>query len=184
LYRRVGITNPAIIQNLPRIEYLLGHAEHGLPEVLDALRLSDEEEAQAFVSKYDSLAQHDRKQLKWEQIAVAAGITPRRFFQVAVGSLMMHEETMGQIISATAHPLVVRRAVQVALTPQGHRDRHDLMQARGFLPIPQGSTTILNRVNVANIAQAQAAADGEKAILPEMEDDLKDIHALFLEGDK
>jgi hypothetical protein len=180
VFRRVGIPDLKQINGLPRIGYLLSHAEHGLDEVLDALRISQEPDARTFVEKYDSISKADLKWLRWEHIALAAGLDPRLFFRLCVGILMEHEETMAQIISATAHPLVVRRAVEMALTPGGQRDRHDLFQARGFVPVPQGSTTILNRVQIANVAQAQAAADDEKIILPEMDEDLRDIHALYL----
>lgn len=175
--KRLGIESP--LPSLPAVTSLLKEADQGLPQVLDALRSSQEEEAKLFLEKYDELSQHDRARLQWEEIAFAIGVDPFRLLEVAVSSLMRHCETLGNIIAATAHPRVVRKAVEVAThCSDAWRDRQNLLNARGFLPV-QKSAVIYNRVQVASLTSSNPENE-EASELPEMEDDLRDIHGLLL----
>jgi hypothetical protein len=129
------------------------------------------------VGKYDEIRPRDRRYVRWEEIAFAAGLDPFRLLEVAVSTLVRNGETVGQIISATSHPMVVKKSVQMALTDGGFRDRHSLLSARGFLPMPRYNT-ILNRVEITNANQQNNVE--EKSELPSMEDDLRDIHGLLI----
>src|SRR5208337_2650998 len=71
--RRLGVKAEQLV-DIPQISHILKHAEHGLRQVIDALRGHDEEDAQAFIRKYDSLSASDRKHLTIEDICVAAQV--------------------------------------------------------------------------------------------------------------
>jgi hypothetical protein len=175
--RRAGIDDPAQVENLPRVSSILRFARGGLATVLTWLRASVDEDARKFVQKYDEIRPRDRRYVRWEEIAFACNLDPYRLLEVAVSVLVKNGETVGQIISATSHPMVVRKSVEMALTDGGFKDRRSLLSARGFLPVPR-SATIFNRVEVANFNQQNGPQSDAK--LPEMEDDLKDIHGLLM----
>lgn len=179
---RVGISNPALLSGLPRITHILAKAEKGLAQVLEALRASNDPDAQAFVSKYDSLAAFDHQLVGWEEIAFAAGIPSYRLLEISVSALLQQFGTVGQIIAATSHPLVVEATVRRALTEKGTREREMLLQAQGFLPTPKGSV-IIGRVQIANLSGSPEPSEPETtdyADLPSMEDDLRGIHDMML----
>jgi hypothetical protein len=151
-----------VLRTLPRITRILAEAKEGLPQALLSLRGSGDPDAKVFVHKYDSVSRSDRRYRigsNWEAIAFAAGLDPRRLFGVAVDCLLHDEETVAQIIAATAHPLVVKRSVEHALAPGGWRDRHDLMAARGFHP----GTAGLNHPNRDPIILGRKSYPRDKA---------------------
>jgi hypothetical protein len=165
-----------VVENLPQISGILRFARGGLATVLTWLRSSTDPDARTFVRKYDEIKPRDRRYVRWEEIAFAAGMDAFRLLEVAVSTLVRNGETVGQIISATSHPMIVRKSVEMALTDGGFKDRHSLLSARGFLPMPRYNT-ILNRIDVTNVNQQ---TNGEKTELPSMEDDLHDIHGLLI----
>ena len=177
--RRLGIDDPRQLENVPLVTPLLANATEGLPQVLAALRSSDDPDALAFIQKYDSLSRSDLKRVKWEAIAVASGIGSMRLLEISVSALLRQQQTIGQIISATSHAAVVKKSIAVALTDYGVKDREMMLNARGFLPVAKGAV-INNLVQVASVASSPEAMAPESADLPQMEDDLKDIHGLLL----
>jgi hypothetical protein len=135
---------------VPQISHILKHAERGLGQVIDALRGHDEEDAQAFIEKYDSLSASDQERLTIEEISIAAGVKTLDLLACATKALVMESQTASAIIAATSHYKVVNKTVKMALEDGGHRDREMLHTATGFLPSPKGSTFINSRIQVAN----------------------------------
>jgi hypothetical protein len=177
----LGIEDPSVLDTLPRITRILAAGKQGLPRVLLALRASKDPSARAFVRKYDSVSPNDRRyriSSNWEAIAFAAGLDPYRLLEVSVSALARQGETIGEIISASSHPYIVEKSVNMALKDHGVTDRRNLLAARGFLPVPKGST-IIGRVQITNQNGSRTAElnDGDKpGLLPSMEDDLKLLH--------
>jgi hypothetical protein len=173
----MGIDDPTAVATLPQVSSILRYARGGLATVLTGLRASEEPDAHIFTAKYDSISRDDLRRVRWEEIAFAANLDPYRLLEVAVSALVKQGETIGQLISATAHPLIVKKSVTMALKDYGKADRRNLLLARGFLPISAGAT-IYNRVQIAN--QNNVSTGAEKGTLPEMEDDLHAIHGLLI----
>lgn len=168
---RIGLDSPpSVVLVTPQ----LARAEGGLPQVLEALRSSEDEDARAFVRKYDSISPTDLDRLKWEEISVAAGVEPKRLLEISVSALFEQQQTVASIIAATAHPLVVEKTVQMAMSDGGKRDREMLHLAAGFLPTPKGATTI-NRIQIANMGgqgKVEASQTPIAENLPSVDDDL------------
>lgn len=185
---RLGIDDLSVLQNVPRVTHLLSEAEEGLPQVLQALRASGDEDARLFVEKYDSVAPGEikRRGISWEEISVACGIGPRRLLEVAMWALKEDREAAAAIIRATSLPLVVKKSVQMGLHDRGIKDRRMLFEASGFVPVPSGSV-VVNRFTAAtqiNTGETEVKAEVHSGELPEMEDDLKAIQGLLLgQGD-
>jgi hypothetical protein len=73
----------------------------------------------------------------------------------------MHQ---AQMIAALAHPRVVEKTIERALTDEGIADRMALHKAMGFLPTPKGSQTI---ISIMQSAQANTAVQTVAAPPPE-----------------
>lgn len=167
--RRLGVKAEQLV-NVPQISHILKHAERGLPQVIDALRGYDEEDAQAFIQKYDSLSLSDQKHLTIEDICVAAEIRTLDLLASATKALVLESQTASAIIAATSHYKVVRKTVAMANTDGGHRDREMIHLATGFLPSPKGSTFINQRVQVANFGGDKQHPTANPAPPPDEED--------------
>lgn len=178
--RRAGVKREDLI-GVPQISHILKHAEHGLAQVIDALRGYDEEDAQDFIEKYDSLSPSDRARLSIEEICVAAGVKTLDLLGCATKALVLESQTVSSIIAATSHYRVVNKTVKMALEDGGHRDREMLHTATGFLPSPKGSTFI-NKVQVANFSDdkkqpATVDAIPDEEDLVSVDDDLMGLDA-------
>ena len=169
--RRLGV-KPEQLVNVPKISHILAYAEHGLRQVIDALRGHDEEDAQAFIQKYDTLSPSDRKHLTIEDICIAAGVRTLDLLGSAAKALVLESQTVSSIIAATSHHKVVKKTVEMAETDGGHRDREMIHLATGFLPSKGGSTFINNRVQVANFDGDKPGAGGATPAAPVDEEDL------------
>ncbi|HKM83869.1 MAG TPA: hypothetical protein VJY15_23300 [Candidatus Acidoferrum sp.] len=167
--RRLGVKAEQLV-DIPQISHILKHAEHGLRQVIDALRGHDEEDAQAFIRKYDSLSASDRKHLTIEDICVAAQVRTLDLLGSATKALVLESQTASSIIAATSHQKVVKHTVRMALQDGGHRDREMIHLATGFLPSPKGSTFINQRVQVANFGSEKPHAGGAPAPVVDEED--------------
>lgn len=181
--RRLGVA-PEKLLGLPRITHILDHAEGGLPTVVAALRLSDDDDARKFLDRYDAVSDSDRKYLVVEEIAVAAEVSPKRLLEIAVSALVEDSRSSGAIIAATYHPRVIRKTAEAALHDDvyydengrlqgggGHADRKLFLTGTGFLPqSSKGAGGVFVTVNNQN-AQAnvgvQPVGEGE----PEQEGD-------------
>lgn len=165
---------------VPRITHMLEEAEGGLAQVIEALRASDEEEAIAFIRKYDELSDSDRDRVSIEAIAVSAGVRVVDLLGTATKALFAQGETVASIVSSTARPQVTKKTIQMALQDKGVRDREMFHTATGFLPIPKGTLIMNNRTQVANFNAGGREPDDDVDIpegpvggdLPSMDDDV------------
>lgn len=175
------------------ISHIFREAEGGIPRILDALSGYDQEDAQAFMEKYNSVSLSDRDRLSLEEICVAAGVKTLDLLAAVVKALFLEGQTISSIIASTSHPKVVRKTVEMALEPGGHRDREMLHTSQGFLPTPKGSTFISNRFQIANFSEGgQPGVPATPELpdvedLPSMDDDIQgmdDIERKLLEAPK
>lgn len=169
------------MQGVPLISHILCYAEGGIDTVVQSLRGYDEEDAQAFIEKYDAISPSDREKLTIEEIATAAGIRTLDLLAVATKALFIENQTISAIIAATSHPKVVEKSVAMAKQPGGVRDREMLHTAMGFLPAPKGATFITNRIQVANFdgkAPQSEESEPDIAELPPMDDDVLGLEAI------
>lgn len=163
---------------VPRITYMLEKAEGGLEQVIEALRASDEEEAIAFIAKYDDLSDSDRARVSIEEISVAAGVRTIDLLGVATKALFQQSQTVAAIITATGHEEVVKKSIQMALQDKGIRDREMIHTATGFLPVPKGTVILNQKTQIANFG-GKSGEEGddvpdapESDDLPSMDDDI------------
>lgn len=162
--------DPEKMVGVPRITFQLEHAEGGIEQVIEALRGSDETDAQTFIRKYDTCSASDLEKLTLEEIATAAGIGTIDLLGVATKALFEQSQTVAGVIAASAHPKVVAKSIQMALRDGGVREREMLHTATGFLPTPKGTVIFNNRTQVANFGGhgpgREPEGDDGKPLLP------------------
>ncbi len=128
----------------PQIGYRL--RQNGIPpqRLADILRCDGAPESQAFVGVWDRLTPADRALAGIEALAMAAGITPRRLYEVFAGAAMMQSREDVGLTIALALPNAMRVTVREAQKAKGHFAREHLFKAARVLPVPKGSTTNIN----------------------------------------
>lgn len=171
------------MQGVPKITHILRNAEGGIGQVLEALRGSDDEQAVKFMAKYDALSVSDIQKLSLEEIAISCSIDTPSLLGVATKALFAQQQQVSAVIAATAHPLVVRKTINVALQDKGSKDREMLHQAVGFIPTPKGSTIISQRFQIANIAEPEKTVevDGPPDLM-QFDDDIRGLHSVASTG--
>jgi hypothetical protein len=169
--------------SVPEFTNQLKSADGGLPQVLAAIRSSEDPELKSWLGKYDSLSERDRKKIGWEVIAVAAGVKPGNFLGNCLIALQAQQANISAIIAHSNHPKIVQKRVRMALRDEGIRDREALDIAVGFLPSHKG-TSIVNRIQVANLSSPETPPTEieVKDDLPLMENVVTDLHQIRLKA--
>lgn len=149
-----------------------------MAKVVEALRGYDEEDAQLFIEKYDSISESDLARLSIEEICTAADVKTLDVLGCITKALVAESQTVSSILVASNHPKIVRATIKRAMLAEGHREKEMIHTATGFLPTTKGSTFI-NKVQVANFDGDKArggktidAPTADEADLISMDDDL------------
>lgn len=125
-------------------------------EILDA---DDSEEGRTFLAKYRTISRSDLAYLCIEEICLAAGLTPRRLWEVISGARLIQSQDAVKLIIADSMPKVVLNAIKAATEAVPIMDGQGQVQGwtygdvkateflgkiSGLMPMPKGSTTVLN----------------------------------------
>lgn len=163
------------MRGVPEIEGQFRNHQKGIPGVVEAMRAFDEEDAQAFVEKYDSLSKTDRARVTISEICVAAGIRPIDLLGTATKAVFQYSQTASSLISSSHHPKITQKTINMAMEDGGWRDREMIHTAQGYLPLPKGATIIGRLTQVANFGDSEKPgepADPDTEDLPNMDDDI------------
>jgi hypothetical protein len=178
--RRLGV-KPEQMRGVPEIQGQFRNHKEGIAGVIEAMRAFDEEDAQDFVEKYDSLSPSDRKRITISEVCVAAGLRPIDLLGTATKAVFQYSQTASSLISSSNHPAVTEKTVKMALTDGGHRDREFIHTAQGYLPLPKGATIIGRLTQVANFGDSdkpvEPAESPDSADLVPMDDDVLGLDA-------
>jgi hypothetical protein len=140
--KRLGVS-PEKLASVPQVTPLFKQAEGGLKAVISAMRFATQDEIiGAFLKKYDSVSEDDRKRLPWEAFAISAGVDLRHLAGAIMVAMSEASVSAVKIIALSAHPVVMEKTVEFAKLPGGEKDRTSIHQALGFLPSPKGPTFI------------------------------------------
>jgi hypothetical protein len=130
---RLGIT-PERMRGVPRVTPLLESAKVGIDQFVDGLRWSHEDDAIAFLQKYDSVPPADIPHLSIEEICVAAGVDPRWMLVHAADAMLDISIQTAKLHLAVSYPDIARAAVKRGRSPGGFRDRRMILEIAGVLP--------------------------------------------------
>jgi hypothetical protein len=130
---RAAIT-PGLVRKIPRISSLLEEVDGGMGRITEALRFSPEQDAMAFLRKYDSMSDVERERLSIKELCLAAGIAPQRFLNLALTSMIENSLLVTKLMVASNLVAVMQKTIDSALTDKGARDRKLFFECCGFLP--------------------------------------------------
>ena len=123
LLRRIGVTPNAFIE---------------------ILRCDDQPESIRVVQKWDTLTPMMRSRAGLEAVALASGLTPRRVWELFAGATLIQSREIVGIKIAQALPVIMDQSIRQAKKAKGTYDREHVLKAARVLPIPRGSTTVIN----------------------------------------
>lgn len=123
----------------PVITPLLKAVEGGIPRVIEALRAHDDDDAKAFLEKWDECNETDRKLLRLEDVAFAASIGSLRLAEVSQTALFLYGQMRTKLLLASGIPSIVEKSIKLAKTTKGLYDREMMLKAGGVLPVPKGA---------------------------------------------
>lgn len=138
LLRRLKIDEKALAAQA-QISPLLKQCGILPARVIEVLRADVDDAALAIVSIWDSLTPANRHLLGLEALAVAAGMTPRRLWELYSGANMMQSrELVGNMI-LNALPSIMAVTIRTAKKTDGYSSREHIYKAARVLPTPKGS---------------------------------------------
>lgn len=158
---RIGLDREA--KQLPSITSILRAAEGGLKGCIKALRGDDDPDSLLFIAKYDSISSDDKRHLSVEEIAASVELTPRRLVGLVASALASQGEQATSIIVSSAKAKIVQATVDMALLPEGTKEKEMFHKHTRWLPEAKGLA-----VNVDNRTQNNTlnAGDSERALPP------------------
>lgn len=86
----------------------------GIAEVVEALRMHDEEDARIFLDTYDECNQTDRRVLRIEDIAFASGIGSLRLAEIAQTALFLSASMQTKLLISSSMVKVTKSIVKAA----------------------------------------------------------------------
>lgn len=138
LLRRLDIDEKELAAQ-PQITPLLKQCGILPARVIEVLRADLDETARAVVALWDALTPANRNILGMEALAIAAGTTPRRLWEVYSGANMMQSrELVGNMILDSL-PSIVAVTIKEAKKAKGTFSREHIYKAARVLPTPKGS---------------------------------------------
>lgn len=141
--RRLDV-DPQVLATSPQITPLLRQNGIKNERLVEVLRCDITPEASRFVQLWDKLTPASRSLAGVEAIALGAGMTPRRLWEVFCGAALVQGKESVGISIALSLPEVMQMTVKEAKKSKGHLAREHLFKAARVLPTPKGSTTVIN----------------------------------------
>jgi len=147
------------LASAPQITPLFKQAQGGLAAVLGAMRFSLQDEViAAFLKKYDSILDSDRRRLPWEAVAIAAGIDIHHLTGSIMFAIQSYSVNAVKLLALAGHPAVMEKTIEMALLNGGERDRTTIHTGLRFLPTAKGTTVIGN----ATFGASPSKSDGSE----------------------
>lgn len=118
---------------------------------------------------YAALLPGERAIVSYDDVCAAAGVRPSELMAEVVSTGMEFGTDVGNLAAAALHPAIVHQTGKSAKRIAGEyaeiamKDRHAMLQARGFLPVPKGAQIHVH-ANASASAQAAAAASADPSV--------------------
>lgn len=173
-YERLGV-NPDHVRNAPQISPILKKSKISTAQAAEYLRGAEDSEARRWLAKYDELSKREAAILPFEAFCLAAGLSPKKMFQVLCGAVFEQSANAGQLIRAAAHPAVVEQVIKTAKTALGTAEKKMLLQASGMLPVGSKTVVFGPQTNIAGDQNNQTNV----AVLPPVEDRIRRVQSRF-----
>ena len=144
----------------------------GLPVIIDALRMHEDDDARAFLETWDRCNETDRRLVRVEDVAFASGVGSLRLAEISQTALFLYGQMQTNMLMAAHLPAVVEKSLKLAKTTKGVFDREMMLKAGKILPIAKGAQIAFVNNNNAEQQEKEPAAPLWKT----PEDRLREIH--------
>lgn len=168
IYRENGITQRDVLAQPTYAKVFEDMG--GWQLAVEYLRGSEESDAKKFMEVYDRVDPNEHDFLEYPGFCAAAGVSGKKLFGIIAAEALADSEQQINIISATKSPSVISATLDMALTPEGHRERKIVAQASGWLPRPKG--TIINNGKIS-------AGNTTNIALPAFDQDIRELGERF-----
>ena len=183
----LGLTDEEM-RGVPIIASLLYDACGGQFRAVELLRSDDNAESIRFVQKWDSLSRATQRNARFEDIIIAAGLTPRRFTELLAGTMMEQSAVASKIFVAMNQVKVFKSLVKAATdevpiladTSEGRivvgKTNGDVTAMKifhtitGAMPTPKGSQTTINLGRGDDSPREQSPLQSMDSFLMEIDD--------------
>lgn len=119
---------------------------------------------------YEDLSTYEQSVVSFDDICASSGVPPKTLLMAIAASGFDAGCDIANLVAAHVHPKVVDASIQAALKPDGIEDRKMLLQHHGFVPVPKGTSIVVNASSSA-VAHAAAAAQSNPSV-PSFLDDV------------
>jgi hypothetical protein len=142
--------------------------------VVEILDQDDEDDSIAFVAKYRSLPKSDVKHMTTEAVALAAGLTTRRLWELIQGTRLEQSQDAVKMLVADSRAAVMTKTL--ASAKEGDLKAVELIwKADGTLPKSNGISLVLSQNN-ASMPVVMAPPEEEDVLpLADMDSMLKEM---------
>jgi len=155
---RLGVSQEALNEAL-KISSRLREAGLTTERVVEILDSDSSADSRLFIAKYRSISKSDLAYLSIEEITLAAGLTPRRVWELIFGARLEQSQDVVKLIIADSMPKVVTNAVKAAteavpiMDGQGQvqgwtygdmKATEFLGKVSGLMPTPKGISAVFN----------------------------------------
>jgi hypothetical protein len=151
------------MKGVVQITHILRRAEGGIDACIEALRGEEDELAQQFLDKWDSISPSDRDALSIEEIATVAEVPTKKLLGVIIGALTAQSAMSMEIIVAASKPKIVQKNVDMAMLAEGDRDREFYLKHINYIPRANGLAVNVDARTQNNVLNAP---DSERALPP------------------
>jgi hypothetical protein len=134
-------------------------------EYVDLAARNGDKEMDRYVKVWSGLTARDRNAATPEQLCEMAQIKPGELVGAVCQAIWDAKSAEGSMVSAIAHPEVLRRTAQSASKPGGQRDRELFFRVTGSLPDKKGTSVIIQN-NPQTLALNGGSAGGGRVALP------------------
>lgn len=148
-------------------------------EYVQMAMLNGHSEAEAWIMVYADLTPNERRVVSFDDVCAACGVKPSVLVGIVVSTAMEYGTDVANLISAAAHPMIVKKTIESAGRIDGEwaeiafKDRLTLLQAAKFAPVPKGAAVHVHATASAN-SQAAAVMANEPS-MPGFADDMRAI---------
>ena len=162
--KRLG-ADPELVARCRKITPLLKECGLDRERVVEILESDDESDSVAFVAKYRSVSKSDHAHVSIEEIAIAAGLTTRRLWELIQGTRLEQSQDAMKMLVADNRAAIMRSVVDAAKGGD-QKATEMLWKADGTLPKSNGISFIMSQNNSMPELTSAAAAVVEDEALP------------------
>lgn len=124
---------------------------------------------------WEHLSKYEQSHVSFDDICASSGIPPKNILMAIAGAGFEANCDIANLLASHMHPKVVEASIKEAQKADGIEDRKLLMSHSGFIPVPKGSSIVINNAPQAiAMAKAQSVSMSDPSV-PSFLQDIEDL---------